>query len=82
MSKANDLHERIDELEAENAALRRALEEIREEAETDFDRDIILTACNSALAADAGRPLLERLRIIQAQRDDQNEQIRQLERER
>lgn len=59
--------ERAAELKAEAAALREALEEIKDEAEGDFDRDIILTACNILNATDAGRPLLERLRQVEEQ---------------
>ena len=59
----------VERLEAEAAAMREALEEIMEEIETDRDRDIIHTACKSALAAGAGRELLERLRRAEHERE-------------
>jgi len=60
----------VTRLQAEAAAMRKALEEIQDEAETDLDRDIILTACQSALATDVGREPLERLRRAEGERDE------------
>jgi len=81
------LQEEVERLQAEAAAMREALETISQQRENDTEDDAwvyarIFQICDSALSTDAGREMLERLQIVQAQRDCQNEQIRQLERER
>ena len=84
----------IEQLQAKAAAMRGALEAVMWAslesghvycqwcAVSEGEEHLSDCEGHNALSADAGRELLERLRIVQAQRDDQNEQIRQLERER